>query len=82
MKKRIYLGLSIFDLTKTIMYVFWYDYLKLKYGEKGKLCYIDTGSFIIHVKTEIFTKILQKMWKQDLTLQIMKQIDRCLWEKI
>ena len=54
------------------MYVFWYDYLKLKYGEKGKLCYIDTGSFIIHVKTEIFTKILQKMWKQDLTLQIMK----------
>ena len=82
MKKRIYLGLSIFDLTKTIMYVFWYDYLKLKYGEKGKLCYIDTGSFIIHVKTEIFTKILQKLWKQDLTLQIMKQIDRCLWEKI
>ena len=72
MKKRIYLGLSIFDLTKTIMYVFWYDYLKLKYGEKGKLCYIDTGSFIIHVKTEIFTKILQKLWKQDLTLQIMK----------
>ena len=82
MKNRIYLGLSIFDLTKTIMYVFWYDYLKLKYGEKGKFCYIDTGSFIIHVKTEIFTKILQKMWKQDLTLQIMKQIDRCLWEKI
>ena len=72
MKKRIYLGLSIFDLTKTAMYVFWYDYLKLKYGEKGKLCYIDTGSLIIHVKTEIFTKILQKMWKQDLTLQIMK----------
>ena len=82
MKKRIYLGLSIFDLTKTVMYVFWYDYLKLKFGEKGKLCYIDTGSLIIHVKTEIFTKILQKMWKQDLTLQIMKQIDRCLWEKI
>ena len=72
MKKRIYLGLSIFDLTKTVMYVFWYDYLKLKYGEKGKLCYIDTGSLITHVKTEIFTKILQKMWKQDLTLQIMK----------
>ena len=72
MKKRIYLGLSIFDLTKTVMYVFWYDYLKLKYGEKGKLCYIDTGSFIIHVKTEIFAKILQKMWKQDLILLIMK----------
>ena len=33
------------------MYEFWYDYVKPKYGENVKLCYIDTGSFIIHVKT-------------------------------
>ena len=35
------------------MYEFWYDYLKpKKYGEKVKLCFMDTDSFIYHVKTE------------------------------
>ena len=33
------------------MHEFWYDYLKPKYGEKPKLCYMDTDSFIVHVKT-------------------------------
>ena len=32
------------------MYEFWYDYVKPIYGEKAKLCYMDTGSFIVHVK--------------------------------
>ena len=34
------------------MYEFRYDYVKPKYGENGKLCYMDTGSFIVHVKTD------------------------------
>ena len=34
------------------MYESWYGYLKPKYGEKAKLCYINTDSFINHVKTE------------------------------
>ena len=34
------------------MYVFWYDYVKAKYNEKGKFCYMDTDSFIDHVKTD------------------------------
>ena len=34
------------------MYEFWDDYVKPKYGEKAKLCYMDTGSFIVHVKTQ------------------------------
>ena len=72
MNKPVYLGLSILDLSKTVMYKFWYDYVKLKYGENAKLCNMDTDSFIVHVKTEIFTKILQKMLKEDLTLQILK----------
>ena len=34
------------------MYEFWYDYVKPKYGENAKLCYMDTDSFIVHVKTD------------------------------
>ena len=34
------------------MYEFWYDYLKLKYDKKAKLCYMDTDSFIVHVEPE------------------------------
>ena len=49
--KTVYLGLSILGLSKTIMYEFWYDYVKLKYGEKAKLCYMDTDSFTVHVNT-------------------------------
>ena len=56
MNKPVYLGLLILDLIKTSMYEFWCNYIKPKYGEKAKLCYIDTGSFIIHVKTENFCK--------------------------
>ena len=37
---------------KILMYGFWYYYVKPKYGEKVKLCYIDTGSFIVYIKTE------------------------------
>ena len=50
--KLVYLGLSILDLSKAIMYEFWDDYVKPKYGEKAKLCYMDTDSFIVHVKTD------------------------------
>ena len=38
------------------MYEFWYDYLKPKYGDKVKLCYLDTDSFIIHTETKNFYK--------------------------
>ena len=51
MNKPLYLGLSILDLSKTVMYEFWYDYIKPKYGENANLCYMDIGSFIAHVKT-------------------------------
>ena len=56
MNKPVYLGLSILEISKTLMYKFWYDYLKPKYGDNVKLCYMDTDSFIMHIKTEDFYK--------------------------
>ena len=47
--KPVYLGLWILDLSKILMYEFWYDYVKLKYGEKWKLCYMDADSFIAYI---------------------------------
>ena len=54
MNKPVYLGMSILDISKTLMYEFWYDYIKPNYQEKAKLCYMDTGSFIIYIKTGDF----------------------------
>ena len=56
MNKPAYLGLSILEISKTLMYEFWYDYIKPKYQNNAKLCYMDTDSFIIHLKTEDFYK--------------------------
>ena len=39
--KPVYLGLSILELSKIVKCLFWYDYVKPKYGEKAKLCYMD-----------------------------------------
>ena len=47
MNKSTYLGQSILKLCKIVMYKFWYDYIKPKCREKSKLCYMDTGSFIV-----------------------------------
>ena len=41
----IYLGQAILDISKTLMYEFWYDYIKPKYEDKARLCYMDTDSF-------------------------------------
>ena len=50
--KPVYLGLSVQELSKILMYEFSYDYVKPKYGEKVKLCYMDTDSFIAYPKTD------------------------------
>ena len=52
MNKPIYLGLSILDISKITMYEFWYDYVKGKYEDKARLCYMDTDSFVVNIKTK------------------------------
>ena len=54
MNKPIYLGLSILEISKILMYEFWYDYMKPKYDNNVKLCYMDTDSFIMNIKTNDF----------------------------
>ena len=54
MNKPIYLGQAILDLSKTLIYEFWYEYIKPLYSDKARLCYTDTDKFIMHIKTEDF----------------------------
>ena len=50
----VYLGMSILDISKTLMYEFWYNYIKPKYGDRVKVLYMDTDSFVIRNITEDF----------------------------
>ena len=54
MNKPLYLGMSILDISKTLMYEFWYDFIKPKHQDRAKLCCMDTDSFVIHIKTKDF----------------------------
>ena len=54
MNKPVCLGQAVLDISKTLIYEFYYEYLNPKYGDKLKLCYMDKDSFIIHVQTEDF----------------------------
>ena len=58
--KSLYLGMSILDISKILMYEFWYNYIIPKYGDKAKLCCTDTDSFIIYIKT----KDLKMNWEE------------------
>ena len=67
MNKSIYLGLAILSLSKIKMYEYWYDEMKPKYGDNVKLCYMNTDSFIMHIKREDFYK--------DITDDVEKKYD-------
>ena len=56
MNKSVCLGLLILELSKILICEFWCDYVKPKYGEKVKLCYMDKNSFIVYIKTDCIYK--------------------------
>ena len=72
MNKPIYLGLSILDISKILMYEFWYDYIKPKYNDNVRLCYMDTDSFVMNIKTNDFYK--------DIANDVKKRFDTSNYE--
>ena len=72
MNELIYLGFSILEISKTLMHEFWYDYFKPKYGDNVKLCYMDTDSFIMHIKTKDFY--------EDIANDVKKRFDTSNYE--
>ena len=60
MNKPVCLGLSMLELSKILMYEFWYDYVKSNYGKKANLCYMDTDSFMVYIKTDDISKDIAK----------------------
>ena len=77
MNKPVYLGLSILELSKILMYEFWHDNVKRKYVKKAKLCYMDTDSFIVYIKTDdIYKDIAEEVETRFDTLNC--EIDRPL----
>ena len=74
MNKSIYLVLSILEISKTLMYEFWYDYMKPKYANNVKLCYMDTDSFTMNIKSNDFYK--------DISNDIENRFDTSNYEKV
>ena len=72
MNKPVYLGLSIFDIIKILMYEFWYDYMKPKYNDNVKLYYMDTDSFVMNIKKKDFYK--------DISSDVDKRFDNSNYE--
>ena len=64
MNKPIYLGLSILDISKITMYEFWYGYVKIKYEDKARLCYMDMDSFVVNIETKDFYKDIAENVKE------------------
>ena len=73
MNKPLCLGMPILDISKTLMYKFWYHYFKSKYGVRAKLCCTDTDSFIINIITEDFF--------QDISNDVEKWFDTSNYDK-
>ena len=73
MSKPVYLGQAILDLSKTLMYEFYHDYIRPRYGNKVKLCYMDTDNFVYKMEAEDFYRGIAK--------DVGKRFDTCGYSK-
>ena len=78
MNKPVYFGQAILDISKTLMYEFYYEYMKPKYGNKVKLCYTDTDSFIMHIFTDDFYADISSDAKRLILVVIQKKATNLL----
>ena len=78
MNKPVYFGQAILDISKTLMYEFYYEYMKPKYGNKVKLCYTDTDSFIIQIFTDDFYADISSDAKRLILVVIQKKATNLL----
>ena len=82
MNEPVYWGLSILDLSKSVMYKFWHDFVKPKYGKKARLWSIDTGSFIVYTRTDhIYKDISEDVDTRSDRQYLTDKIDLYLKEK-
>ena len=76
--KPVYVGQAVLNISKTFMYEFWYDHIIPKYDDKVQLWYMDTDSFIVHVKTDDFYEdIMSDVEKWYDTSKIDLKLNRC-----
>ena len=78
MNKPVYFGQAILDISKTLMYEFYYEYMKPKYGNKVKLCYTDTDSFIMQIFTDDFYADITSDAKRLILVVIQKKATNLL----
>ena len=71
--KPVYLGLPMLELSKTVMYEYWYDYVKPKYSEKANLCYMDTDKFIVNIKINYIAEHVETRF-DTLNYELEKQL--------
>ena len=85
MTKPVYLGTSILDISKTLMYEFWYDYVKPKYNDKANLWYMDTDRFVINIFTEYFfediSNDIERWFDTSNMMRMTKDHSQWVWMK-
>ena len=82
MTKPLYLGMTLLDISKTLMYEFWYDYISPKYGDRVKVCYTDTDSFIINIKPEDVFEDISNDVENGLIRLIMTKMIKDLFQQV
>ena len=82
MNRPIYLGLAILSLSKVLIYEYWYDEMKPKYGDRIRLCYMDTDSFVMHIKTKDCYEDIADDVEKSMIHQIILLEDHYQWVKI